>query len=264
MEPRDVRPLLRQERAELLTLLSALTAEQWRAPTRAPGWSVKDVALHLLDDDLGWLSRDRDGDRSGLLDVGDHDDFVRALAGKNQRWVDGAQGLSREVVHGLLAWAGEQMDAHYAGMDLTARGHVSWAGGDVPVWFDVEQDLTERWVHQQQVREAVGVDDGYAARYLPVVLATFVWAFPAQYEPYAAPGTLVGLDLGAGPGWTLTRTARSWTLDEGLPSAADASLRTDADTAWRLLTGAEHTGEVHLAGRRDLTDPLLAVRGIIV
>jgi uncharacterized protein (TIGR03083 family) len=266
MEPRDVRPQLRQERADLLELLAGLTADQWTAPTAALGWSVKDVALHLLDDDLGWLSRGRDGDRSGHLDMSDHEAFVRSLAAKNQRWVDGAQGLSRDVVVGLLTWAGEQMDTYYAAMDLTARGHVAWAGGDVPVWFDIEQDLTERWVHQQQIRTAVGIDDGYSDRYLPVVLATFVWAFPAQYAPPALPGTEVGLDFEVGPGWTLTWAATSWSLGEGFPGAPAASLRCDAETAWLLLTGAlsasAHGPE--LRGPRDLTEPLLTVRGILV
>jgi DNA-binding transcriptional ArsR family regulator len=30
---------------------------------------MKDVALHLLDDDLTWLSAQRDGDASGLVDA---------------------------------------------------------------------------------------------------------------------------------------------------------------------------------------------------
>lgn len=266
MAPRDVRPLLRKEREDLLELLAGLREDQWRAPTAVPGWSVKDVALHLLDDDLGWLSRGRDGDRSGRLDVADHHAFVRSLAAKNQRWVDGAQGLSREVVTGLLRWAGGQMDAYYAAMDLQAHGHVAWAGGDVPVWFDIEQDLTERWVHQQQIRTAVGTDGGYADRYLPRVLATFVWAFPAQYAAPAPPGADVGLDLGVGPGWTLTRKATSWSLREGFPAAPAASLHCDAETAWLLLTGAL-SASAHGPGRRgpgDLTEPLLAVRGILV
>lgn len=131
MTPRDVRPLLTAERRELAGLLSGLTDEQWRHPTAVPGWTVKDVSLHLLGDDLGWLSRGRDRDASGLLEIDDQDTFVRALAAKNQRWADGAQGLSLPVVVGLLEWAGEQLDRYYATIDLTARGEVAWAGGPV-------------------------------------------------------------------------------------------------------------------------------------
>src|SRR4051812_35212950 len=42
----DVRPLLSDERKDLLRLLRGLTPDQWNMPTTAPDWSVKDVALH--------------------------------------------------------------------------------------------------------------------------------------------------------------------------------------------------------------------------
>jgi uncharacterized protein (TIGR03083 family) len=48
------------ERASLVELLASLGAEQWQAPTVCLGWSVKDIALHLLGDDIGLLSRRRD------------------------------------------------------------------------------------------------------------------------------------------------------------------------------------------------------------
>ena len=71
------------------------------------------------------------------------------------------------------------MDAYYASMDLLGEGRVSWASdGPVPAWFDVAQDLTERWVHQMQIREAVDRVEDYQAAYLPTVLRTFVWALP--------------------------------------------------------------------------------------
>jgi hypothetical protein len=132
--PVDVRPLLIDERTDLLRFMQSLAPGEWAVSSAAPGWTVKDLALHLLDDDLGWLSRGRDGDRTGLLSVSDHGAFVEALAAKNQRWIDGARGLSGPVIIGLLEWAGREMDAYYATMDLTADGHVGWASnGRVPM-----------------------------------------------------------------------------------------------------------------------------------
>ena len=52
----DVRPLFPGERADLLDLLTGLTPRSGRRRPPVPGWSVKDIALHLLDDELGWLS----------------------------------------------------------------------------------------------------------------------------------------------------------------------------------------------------------------
>jgi uncharacterized protein (TIGR03083 family) len=203
--PVDVRPLLSDERRDLLRFMRTLEPLEWAAPSAALGWSVKDLALHLLDDDLGWLSRGRDGDRTGVLSMSDHRSFVEALAAKNQRWIDGAQGLSAPVIISLLQWAGREMDAYYSTMDLAGDGQVSWAGDErVPIWFDIAQDLTERWVHQMQMREAVGRVEGYADAYRPTVLRTFVWALPHQYRVDASPGTTVQVDLRSGGRWHLT------------------------------------------------------------
>src|SRR5438128_603947 len=111
---RDVRPLATDERERLLAFLADLADDEWLAPTAAPGWTVKDLALHLLDDDLSWLSRERDGDLSGLVDMSDRAAFPRLLAEKNQRWVDAAGGISGRVITGLLRWSGEQVDAFHA------------------------------------------------------------------------------------------------------------------------------------------------------
>jgi hypothetical protein len=42
------RPVLTAERQELLGFLRTLTEGDWRAATACVGWSVHDVALHLL------------------------------------------------------------------------------------------------------------------------------------------------------------------------------------------------------------------------
>jgi uncharacterized protein (TIGR03083 family) len=264
---RDVRRLLTEERADLLALLASLGDADWLRPTEAGRWTVKDVALHLLDDDLGWLSRGRDRDRSGLLDdSGDYRQFVAALDAKNQRWVDGASGLSHRVVQDLLEWSGRQVGQYHASLDLREPSGVIWAGpGAVPVWLDLARDLTERWVHQQQIRDAVRMP-GRHDRFLPDVLHTFVWAFPYQYRPEAAPGTTVQLDFGQlGGCWILTRETTRWVLDEGTARWPAAALRMAPQVAWRQLTGLRvSAGQYAAEGDESLVRPLLAVRGIIV
>lgn len=262
----DMRPRLIDERMDLLRFLRALAPGEWAVSSAAPGWSVKDLALHLLDDDLGWLSRGRDGDRSGQLSMCDHGAFVEALSAKNQRWIDGAQGLSTSVIIGLLEWAGREMDAYYATLDLDGDGQVSWASdGRVPIWFDIAQDLTERWVHQMQMREAVGRVEGYADAYRPTVLRTFVWALPHQYRVDASRGATVQLDLNSGGRWHLTcEGSTNWSLNEGVADQPDARAAFSDDAGWRWLTGACLPPEgVQLRGPANLTNPLLGVRGIV-
>lgn len=262
----DIRTTTTDERRRLLDFLCRLTPEEWRAPTAAPGWTVKDIALHLLDDDLTWLSIRRDGDRSGLLDMTDRERFVRLLNAKNQRFVDAGRAFSRQVICDLLGRTGEKVDALHAQCDLRSEGWVSWASSQpVPFWFNLAQEFTESWVHQQQMREAVNRVEDHAD-HLPEVLRTFVWALPHQLPAADADSMVVGVIIGGVSAWTLTSNAgEGWSLAERQPDNPDASLRATADAAWRWLTGAAVSpGQITVAGSPQWIDALMRVRAIIV
>jgi hypothetical protein len=265
----NVRPSLTAQRSRLLSLLASLNDAQWATPTAAPHWLVKDIALHLIDVDLSWIARDRDRDRdqSGVIPVpAGHEDFVRDLASRNQRWVDGTRVLSPQLVTSLLAWSGEQLDAYLGTVELMRASSVYWAG-PAPLWFDLAREFTERWVHYHQIQEAAlpAGSDQQPDEYLPLVLRTFIWGFPHQYQAPAPPGTTIALEIPSTGTRTLARTAPGWILDEGHAGAPAASLRMSGEAAWRLLTGARYDArQVELSGDPALTEPLLQVRGVIV
>ena len=263
----DVRGPLTAQRGRLLSLLASLDDAQWAAPTAAPHWLVKDIALHLLDVDLSWIARSRDHDQSGVIPVrADHEEFVRGLASRNQRWVDGTRVLSPRLVTSLLAWSGEQLDTYLGTVELTRASSVYWAG-PVPLWFDLAREFTERWVHYHQIREAVrqAGSDQQPDEYLPLVLRTFIWGFPHQYQAPAPPGTTIALEIPGIGTWTLARTASGWILDEGQAAAPAASLRMSGEAAWRLLTGASYDPrQMELSGNAAMAEPLLHIRGVIV
>lgn len=262
----DLRPSMPRERAQLLDLLAGLDDEKWQHPSVATDWTVKGLALHLLDDDLGWLSRGRDGDNSGRLGPGETGGFVAALDAKNQRWIDGAEGLSRPVVIGLLEWVGAQMDDYYADVDLMGEGRVAWASdGPIPQWFDIAQDFTERWVHQMQIRETLDRVEGYRDEWLPEVMATLMWAVPHQFRAAATGPACIGIDVASAGTWSLTSTSDGrWDLSTEAPNRTDASLTLAADAGWHWLTGAPVTADDYeWDGPEDLLDALLVVRGIL-
>jgi hypothetical protein len=263
----DVRGPLTAQRGRLLGLLASLDEAQWAAPTVAPHWRVKDIALHLLDVDLSWIARNRDREQSGVIPVpADHGEFVRGLASRNQRWVDGTRVLSPQLVTSLLAWSGEQLDAYLGTVELTRASSVYWAG-PVPLWFDLAREFTERWVHYRQIREAALPTGGdqQPDEYLPLVLRTFIWGFPHQYQATAPPGTTIALEIPGIGTWMLARTASGWILDEGQAAAPAASLRMSGEAAWRLLTGASYDArQVELSGDPAVAEPLLRIRSVIV
>ncbi len=245
MESEDivVTHLFPPERASLVELLSSLPAGQWQAPTVCPGWSVKDVALHLLGDDIDLLSRRRDG--AATADAPSQpagfQELVVSLDRLNQTWVEATRRISTRLLCELLAVTGEATGRYLTSLDLSAvEESVSWIRPDpVPNWLDVARQYTERWTHQQQIRDAVGVPGLKEPAFMAPVLATFVHALPRAFTGVpASVGTTVEVVLAgeAGGCWVLTRTPDGWRLTAGTAGAPAARVVLDAETAWRLWT----------------------------
>jgi uncharacterized protein (TIGR03083 family) len=236
----DTVDLLPDVRAGLVALLRDLDPADWDRDTACPGWTVADVARHLLGVELGNVSRRRDGHR---VDPPPGADLPSWLDGLNEGWVRAARLLSPRVIADLLDVAGAWFEAHAAGLDLDAAGPpVWWVGPEpAPVWLDVAREYTERWVHQQQIRDATGRPGLDGARYAGPVIATFVHALPRSLAGAgAAPGALVDLVVtGEGGGtWHAVRDeAGGWDLRPG-PSADPAcALTGTVRDAWRMYAG---------------------------
>jgi uncharacterized protein (TIGR03083 family) len=231
------------ERASLLELLSALPAGRWQAPTVCPGWSVKDVALHLLGDDIDLLSRRRDG--AAPTDTpskpGGFQELVASLDRLNQSWVEATRRISPRLLCELLAVTGKATWHYLTSLDLFAvEESVSWIRPDpVPNWLDVARQYTERWTHHQQIRDAVGVAGLKEPAFMAPVLATFVHALPRAFTDVpAAVGTTVEIIIAgeAGGCRVLTRSPDGWRLAAGTAVAPVARVVLGAETAWRLWT----------------------------
>ena len=210
MESEDivVTHLFPPERASLVELLSSLPAGQWQAPTVCPGWSVKDVALHLLGGDIDLLSRRRDGAAPADAPVqpASFQELVASLDRLNQTWVEATRRISPRLLCELLAVTGEATRRYLTSLDLFAvEESVSWIRpGPVPNWLDVARQYTERWTHQQQIRDAVEVPGLKEPAFLAPVLATLVHALPRAFSDVsAAVGTTVEVMIPGGGGWVL-------------------------------------------------------------
>jgi uncharacterized protein (TIGR03083 family) len=239
-EPVMVIDLFPEILAGLLKLLSGLDAPDWQKSTVCSGWSVKDVALHLLGVEIFNLSRRRDGHTSGTSIEG-WSELVPFLNKWNADWVQVARRISAPLLLHLLKDTGGQMNEYFRTLDLQAQGgSVAWAGaGPAPVWLDLAREYTERWHHQQHIRDATGHPGFMQPRYLAPVLATFVRALPRTFETIpAAPGISVTLTISGASGgrWTVMRVGDSWRLYVGAPLGPTAETVLEEDQAWRLFT----------------------------
>jgi uncharacterized protein (TIGR03083 family) len=270
-EPVMVIDLFPEILAGLLKLLSGLDAPDWQKSTVCSGWSVKDVALHLLGVEISNLSSRRDGHTSGTSIEG-WTELVASLNKWNADWVQIARRISAPVLVDLLQVTGGQMNEYFRTLDLQALGgSVAWAGaGPAPVWLDLAREYTERWHHQQHIRDAVGQPGFKEPRYLAPVLATFIRALPRTFETVsAAPGTSVRLTItGASGGcWSVIRFGDSWSLFAGAPANPTAEAILGEEAAWRLFTHGLSPDKVRSAaviiGERKLGLQVLEMVSII-
>jgi len=259
--------LFPEERLALLELLQSLSDKQWQTPDVYPGWDVKDIAQHLLADDLGRLSRGRDDYAPALFRPSSpttfEADLLEFINHQNELWVQATRRLSPGVIIGLLRTTGEMTQTYWESLDLDAIGEpVSWAGPDpAPVWLDVAREFTERWLHHQHIRDAVSASPLTEPRFFVPVLDTFVRALPHTYRAVIAPEgahvrlTITSVTQGPSPErpgdrndvvaqgpspenrrYDLVRHESHWQLCADIDNDPTATATLAADTAWRLFT----------------------------
>ena len=273
----DTRPLFRPLCAEIVTLFRALTDDDWRRPTVAGTWRVRDVAAHLTDTALRRLSFHRDGLVPDWRPPTTNAELVALVNELNANWVRSAARLSPRVLADLYAAASTPLADFIESLDLhaVARIAVSWAGQtESPQWLDVGREFTEIWHHGSQIRDAVQAGPFREARWLRAVLEIAMHALPAAYtrEPDVPGGMLVVNVTGPSGGtWTLQKSDGTWSCEEGARGRGRAMTTTvtlSDQTAWRLLFNALHSsdlgGLVEVDGDRALALPLFRTRALVI
>jgi uncharacterized protein (TIGR03083 family) len=267
----DVRPLFAKQQSAFLTLLEHFDDHDWARPTICPGWTVHDVASHVLGDHIGRLSIHRDGFHP--LHPDDDEPFPAFLHRINDEWVRAARRVSPRLLIDLLSATGKQIIDLWQQVDIDALGwNVSWATGPdpAPVWLDAARELTEYWTHHQQIAEATNQPGLSQPEYLAPVLDTFLRALPYTLRglsPAAGTTLQVTVTGPAGGTWTCTRTSARWVLTRHATARPDASITLDADTTWRLCTRAITPDRAAQLARADghpqLTTAALGIVSII-
>lgn len=227
---------------ELLGVLRSLRPADWSAPTVCAPWTVKDVAAHLLGGNLGRLWPRREPAPSRSAYEPDYDALVRMIDDGNALWVQAARRISPEMLIALLELTDQRLYDHFRSLppDDPAGVAVAWAGESASAnWFDIAREYTEKWLHQQHIREAIGQPLLLEPRWLSPVLDTFLRGLPHAYRDMeAADGTAISVQISgeAGGAWTLVRQGREWRLFVGTAQGAACTISMDQDLAWRLFT----------------------------
>jgi uncharacterized protein (TIGR03083 family) len=281
----DLLQALRVERRALLSILDALATDDWQQGTPCPGWTVHDLVLHLLGDDFGALSilRDRHGaplPAHSAVSLAEAIDELNpgglGVPPETTAWVRASAGrLSPRMLRGLLRWSGDETHHFFAAVayDAPSAMGVSWAGAPPsPHVLEVARQYTERWLHQQQLREATSrgpLTDPILTR---VLIQALVHCLPVAYADTPAPaGAAVRLEVTDFPTVRigLRREEPGWRLVPGREvSDADCTIAAPAEPLWRAWTTNGTTADLRAAatvqGRApELAEPFWPARAII-
>jgi uncharacterized protein (TIGR03083 family) len=173
----------------LIHLLQNLSPSHWSQTTVCAGWSMREVVLHLLAVEISNVSRKRDG-HSIVPEkpIRTDQDLLTFINFLNESWLDAAQRISNPLLIDLKAFVGKQASDFFARVDpVEMGGPVSWARPDpAPHWLDLAREYTERWHHQQHVRDAVGIAGLKEPRFFAPVLDAFVRAMVYTYREIIA------------------------------------------------------------------------------
>lgn len=269
--PIEIRALFAKQHTAYIQLLRSLDDRDWVRPTGCPGWSVQDIAAHVLGDHVGRLSIQRDGHK--VLNPVDGESFPAFIARINDEWVSAARRISPKLLTDMSASTGDQIVQFWNTVEMhTLSWPVSWAGPDpAPAWLDAARDFTEYWTHQQQICEATNRIGLTEPEYLGPVLDTFLRALPHTLRCVTAPlGTTLEMTVTGPSGgtWACTRMPDRWALRTGSrPNDPDARIELDADTTWHLctrkITPAQAAEHARTEGNQRIATAALEIVSIV-
>lgn len=240
LDPADL--VVVEQLAEVWDRITALGAEltepEWKRPTEVPGWSVQDNLTHLTDIEAMSLGLAREEHAV----PGDPTHVRNDVGARNEVFVDARR-----------SWTGEAALAEFVDVTRTRTAQLrassaadfsadSWT----PMGPGTVRDLLpfrvfDSWVHEQDMRRAVGRPGGLAGpaaeAAMDRIVATAAFAVGKKVAP--PDGTVVVVGCTA----PLTRTVavaveggRARVLDT-VPSDATVRIRTSGEVYARLACG---------------------------
>ena len=246
---------------DIEALLSTLSDDQWQAPTPLPGWTVHDVAAHIIGTEsvlLGVPTPTEDCDVSALPhvhnEVGVHNEcWVRQLRPESPSAIldrfRAVTGERREVL-------AEMTDRDWNAETITPAGRDTYGRFMRVRTFDC-------WMHEQDIREAVGVwaaDEVLAA---PAAVQTFEeitssLGYIVGKLGGAPDGSRIAFEL-TGPLQRTLRVAvngRARVVDDFDGASPTATIQLDAVLFTRLIggrtTAEENHNAIELSGDTDV------------
>ncbi len=258
----------------LINMLRSLSPDDWQRQTIARKWTVKDVAAHLLDGNLRTLSFIRDqyfGEKPENVET--YQDLVTYLNTLNAEWTTAAKRLSPRVIVDLLEATGKEYIETLQSLDPweDAVFSVAWAGEEISKnWFHIAREYTEKWIHQQQIRDALNRPGIMTRELFYPFIDTFMCALPQTFkytESVVGTSVMIRVTSDMGGEWHINKTEEGWVLRHTTRVEPLTILEMDPDTAWRLfskgITPGQAYEKVKITGAEDLAKVALGMVSVM-
>ena len=228
----------------LIQLLRSLNNADWKKPTLAGSWTVKDIAAHLLDTAMRSVSIYRDqfsGEKPEK--ISGYQDLVSYLNTLNAGWVSAFKRVSSAQLIDLLESISALQYEQYKKLDPVQPSifSVAWAGEESSTnAFHTAREYTEKFHHQLQIREALGCAEVLITKtlFLPF-MDTLMQGLPHTYrEVKVNDGNTVQIVVSgeAGGIWQLKMLASRWKLLDKPETILSGEITMSPSTAWKLFT----------------------------
>jgi hypothetical protein len=228
---------------ELIELLKSLSPNEWNCQTIAKLWTVKDVASHLLDGNLRALSVSRDNYiLESTENINSFQELTSYINNLNNSWVSATKRLSPKIIINLLEITNSEYYNHLKTLNLfdEAIYSVAWSGqSSSPNWFHIAREYTEKFLHQQQIRDALGRQGIMTKELFYPFVDILMYAFPYTFRQIdAMNGTIVSIKVNSDIGgiWSIIKTSSGWILDKSQNLNATSIVIINPDTLWKLFS----------------------------
>ncbi len=246
-----VQHLFRALDQKLIQLLQSLQPTDWQRPTIAGKWTVKDVVAHLLDGNIRALSIQRDryfGEKAPQKP--DYQALVSWLNALNADWVKAMQRVSPNVLVLLHEWTGPLTCDYFESLDPAKQAvfPIDWAGESESLnWMHLAREYTEKWHHQQQIRDALAKQGIMGDEFFSPFIATYMKGMPNQLKSHnAKPGTIIQITITGQVSYDFyfMKTASHWEEIDDPMSHYNTLISIPRDIAWKLFSKNIRPGSV--------------------
>ena len=243
--------------SSLAALGGSLSSEEWSRPTECPGWSVQDQYAHMIGTESALLGED------GPPPVAAPHAKNR-MGELNEGWVAPWRERSgAEVLAAFRVVTDRRLDALRAMTDADWDAPTQTPVGPGPYALFMEIRVFDCWVHEQDIRRAVGRPGHLEGPVADLSMARVTGAFGFVVGKKVAPpdGTTVAVDLGPPlPAAFAVTVAGGRAQPCPPPASPTVRIRTDGETWMRLGTGriAPDAADVTFDGDAALGRAVLA------